>query len=106
MRWPSSRSSAMLPLNFERHEAPCRRASSSTTIEPTLCRVRSYSRPGLPSPTTSRSSDEARSPRRHPAHIEVEVFGHLHRERLDVHLARDLRKRTALANAWGVLGAD
>ena len=63
-RWPSSRSSASLPLNFARHDAPCRRASSSTTIQPTLCLVRAYSRPGLPSPTTSRSSDEARSPRR------------------------------------------
>ena len=56
--WPSSLISAIRPENFERHEPPCRRASSSTTIAPTLWRLRSYSRPGLPSPTTSRSSDE------------------------------------------------
>src|SRR6266536_2596396 len=37
-----------------------RRASSSATIQPTLWR----SRPGFPSPTTSRSSVEAESPRR------------------------------------------
>jgi hypothetical protein len=31
-----------------------RRASSSTTMKPMLWRVRAYSGPGLPSPTTSR----------------------------------------------------
>ena len=41
-----------------------RRASSSTTIQPVLCRSRACSRPGLPRPTTSRSSVEALSPRR------------------------------------------
>src|SRR5437764_4537103 len=51
------RISASWPLNFERHEPPCRRASSSTTIQPTLWRLRAYSRPGLPSPATSRSSE-------------------------------------------------
>src|SRR5258706_543875 len=35
------------------NEAPCRRAISSTTLKPTLCRVLSYSRPGLPRPTIS-----------------------------------------------------
>ena len=33
---PSIRSSARRPENFSRHEASCRRASSSTTIQPTL----------------------------------------------------------------------
>src|SRR5436305_1468755 len=64
-RCPSIRTSAIRPLNLRFHEPPCRRASSSTTIQPTLWRVCAYSRPGLPSPTTSRSSDESRSPRRH-----------------------------------------
>ena len=36
--------------NFERHEPPCRRASSSSTSQPTLWRVRSYSRPGIAEP--------------------------------------------------------
>src|SRR6266481_2776438 len=63
--WPSRRISAICPENFDFHEPPCRRASSSTTSWPTLWRLRAYSRPGLPRPTTSRSSDEARSPRRH-----------------------------------------
>ena len=62
-RWPSIRTSAIRPLNLPRHEPSCRRASSSTTMKPTLCRFPAYSRPGLPRPTTSRSSDEARSPR-------------------------------------------
>ena len=33
----------------------CRRASSSTTSQPTLCRLPAYSRPGLPRPATRRS---------------------------------------------------
>ena len=47
-RAESSRISASWPENFDRQEPPCRRASSSTTIHPTLWRVRAYSRPGLP----------------------------------------------------------
>ena len=43
-----SRTSDSCPENFERNEPPCRRASSSTTSQPTLCRVSSYSRPGFP----------------------------------------------------------
>src|SRR6267142_2479565 len=54
---PSILISASCPLNFERQEPPWRRASSSTTIQPTLCRFPAYSRPGLPSPATSRSSE-------------------------------------------------
>ena len=34
------------------------------------------------------------------------LVGHLHRQRLDVDLARDLRERAALAHAGRVLGAD
>ena len=64
-RWPSSRTSARLPLNFDRQEPPCRRASSSRPSSRRCGAFRAYSRPGFPSPTTSRSSDEARSPRRH-----------------------------------------
>src|SRR5437588_450049 len=63
-RRPSTRTSATRPENFERNEPPCRRASSSATSQPTLWRVCSYSRPGLPRPATSRSSVEAGSPRR------------------------------------------
>src|SRR5918912_2805643 len=74
-RWPSTRTSATWPLNFPFHEPPCRRASSSTTIQPTLCRVRAYSRPGLPRPTTSRSSDEARSPRRQGRRTQLALGG-------------------------------
>jgi hypothetical protein len=59
-----NRTSASRPENFSRQRPSSRRASSSTTSQPTLWRVRSYSRPGLPSPTTSRSSVEAGSPRR------------------------------------------
>ena len=40
--------------------APWRSASSSTTSAPTLWRVRAYSSPGLPRPTTSRSAGGAR----------------------------------------------
>src|SRR5699024_5797647 len=36
-----------------------RSASSSTTRNPTLCRVHSYLGPGLPSPTTSHSTGPA-----------------------------------------------
>ena len=56
--WSPRRTSARLPENLERHEPPSRRASSSATSQPTLWRLRAYSRPGLPRPTTSRSSDE------------------------------------------------
>ena len=61
-RRPSTRTSARWPLNFALNVPPCRRASSSTTMNPTLCRSRSCRRPGLPSPTTSRSSVEAPRP--------------------------------------------
>ena len=41
---------------------------------------------------------------RHRADVELEMLGHLHRQRLDVDLARDLRERAALAHARRVLG--
>ena len=37
-RRSSSRTSASCPENLDRNEPPCRRASSSTTIQPALCR--------------------------------------------------------------------
>src|SRR6476469_4228513 len=49
----SSTSARSFPL---RSRAPCRCASSCTTSAPTLWRVPSYSDPGVPSPTTSRSA--------------------------------------------------
>src|SRR5947207_12121540 len=52
-----------------------RRASSSATIQPTLWRSRSCSRPGFPSPTTSRSSVEAESPRRNSRTMLSLAFG-------------------------------
>ncbi len=59
--WPSIRISASRPENLPFHEPPCLRASSSRIIQPTLCRFFAYSRPGLPSPTTSKSSDDPES---------------------------------------------
>ena len=52
-----TRTSAIWPANFARHEPACRRASSSTTIQPALCRFRACSRPGFPRPTTSSKED-------------------------------------------------
>ena len=70
---PSMRISASRPLNFERHWPSCRRASSSTTSQPTLCRLRAYSAPGLPRPATSRSSEVPC--RRGQSRIAVLAFG-------------------------------
>ena len=58
-RWSSIRVSPRRPLNFDLNDASQRRASSSTTIQPTLWRSRSCRGPGFPSPATSRSSVEA-----------------------------------------------
>ena len=55
---------------------------------PTLCRVRSYSRPGFPSPATKRSSVEADSPRR--------------KSRTKGPSCRRTRRRRALALGLGV----
>src|SRR2546427_785326 len=59
-----SLTSASRPENFARNDPSCRRASSSTTIQPTLWRVCAYSRPGLPRPATRRSSVGALASRR------------------------------------------
>ena len=56
---PRRRSARSLPFFSV---APWRVASSSTTSAPTLWRVRAYSSPGLPSPTTSRSAGVPRAP--------------------------------------------
>jgi hypothetical protein len=49
------RASAMRAVRFFVQSSTFQRlASSSTTMKPMLWRVRAYSGPGLPSPTTSR----------------------------------------------------
>ena len=45
--------SASMPRGPASQSAPCRRASTSSTSKPMLCRVPAYLRPGLPSPATS-----------------------------------------------------
>ena len=46
----ATRTSASRPRNFPLNEPSWRRASSSTTIQPTLCRSRACSRPGIAEP--------------------------------------------------------
>ena len=74
------RTSASRPLNFDLNDASCRRASSSTTIQPTLCRSRSCrgpdcrdprragraSRPTRPDGRGARTTPRARSSRLGP----------------------------------------
>src|SRR4051794_24288189 len=55
-RTSSARAVAIRPENFERHEPSSDSARRSATMNPRLCRVRAYSGPGFPSPTTRRSS--------------------------------------------------
>ena len=55
---------------------------------------------------TRRSARRSVSPMTHPADVELEVLGNLHRQRLDVHLSRDLRQRAALPYARRVFRAD
>ena len=62
-----------------RSVSPRRRASSTTTSSPTLWRVRAYSLPGLPSPTTSQSNGverrltrRCRQTSRHPTTLRLQ----------------------------------
>src|SRR6266545_298484 len=43
---------------------------------------------------------------RHSADVELEMLGHLHGERFDIHLADNLRERPAFAHARRILGAQ
>ena len=53
-RRPPSNATSASHFGSNRNETAARRASSSTTKNPTLCRVPTNCRPGLPSPTTRR----------------------------------------------------